>query len=82
VVAGYFAFTGTKNLIETNWQDKSEGAKFITDLTAAEVGNLSSTLVMYTGKPVVAAGMSTLRGAYTAAKAFASAGRSAAGTCP
>jgi hypothetical protein len=79
VVAGYFAFTGTKNLIETNWQDKSEGAKFITDLTAAEVGNLSSTLVMYTGKPVIAAGMSTLRGTYTAAKAFASAGRSAAG---
>jgi hypothetical protein len=79
VVAGYFAFTGTKNLIETNWQDKSEGAKFITDLTAAETGNLASTLVMYTGKPVIAAGMSTLRGTYTAAKAFASAGRSAAG---
>jgi len=79
VVAGYFAFTGTKNLIETNWQDKSEGAKFITDLTAAEVSNLSSTLVMYTGKPIVGAGISTLRGTYTAAKAFASAGRSAAG---
>jgi len=75
MVAGYLAYSATKQIMEKNWTDKSDNAKFITELTSAEMGNLAATGVLYGGKSTLQAGYYTLRGGYKAASAFASAGK-------
>ena len=77
MVAGYYAYTNTQKWIQSAWKDKSDGAKFITDLTAAEMGNLVGTVGMYVGKPLLPTIPGTLRAGYQAASAFASAGKGA-----